>query len=258
MGLAASAGVFLALIVLPVLAILDRAAAAGFLPSLPGSRTVVLQALRLSAWTSACALLVIVALGTPCAYLLARHPFRGRALVDSLIELPLVLPPTVAGIGLLMAFGRRGLLGPYLESLGITLPFTAAAVVLAQVFVAGPFYIRAARAGFEAVAPHLELVARTLGVSDWQVFWRVTVPLAAPSLLSGLTMAWARALGEFGATIMFAGSFPGRTQTMTVAIYAELERDLDGALAMAAILLGVSFALLALLRLALGRGRAVA
>ncbi|HEY8449407.1 MAG TPA: ABC transporter permease, partial [Bacillota bacterium] len=236
-------GCLVLLLVLPVAALLERAVLGGLLPTVWG-RPTVLMALRLTLWTSLAALAVIVALGTPVAYLLARRAFPGRALLESLIELPLLLPPTVAGIGLLLAFGRQGLLGPALASLGLALPFTPAAVVLAQVFVAAPFYVRAARAGFQAVDPELELVARTLGVPDRDVFRRVTVPLALPSLLAGATTAWARAVGEFGATLMFAGSLPGSTQTMTVAIYTELERDLDSALAMAGLLVLVAGAVL--------------
>jgi molybdate transport system permease protein len=164
-----------------------------------------------------------------------------------------VLPPAVAGIGLLMAFGRRGLVGEPLAGVGVTIGFTTAAVVLAEFFVAAPFYVRAARSAFGAVDPELEIVSRTLGVSNWGTFWRVTVPVAFPSLVGGAVMCWARALGEFGATIMFAGSFPGRTQTMPLAIYAALESDLDAALALSAILVVVSFGILLLLRLAVGR-----
>jgi molybdate transport system permease protein len=165
----------------------------------------------------------------------------------------MVLPPAVAGIGLLMAFGRRGIFGPTLEALGITLSFTTAAVVLAQTFVAAPFYVRAARSGFLAVDRELELVAHTLGVSYWATFWRVTVPVALPSLLGGAVMCWARALGEFGATIMFAGSFQGRTQTMPLAIYGALETDLDAALVLSAILVAISFLVLFLLRQGVAR-----
>jgi molybdate transport system permease protein len=184
---------------------------------------------------------------------LARYRFPGQTLIDSLIELPMVLPPAVAGVGLLMAFGRRGLLGPFLASIGINIGFTTTAVVVAQLFVAAPFYVRAARAGFLGVDRELEHVSHTLGVSDWATFWRVTIPVAMPSLLSGVVMCWARALGEFGATIMFAGSFQGRTQTMPLAIYAALEGDLDAALALSAILVVVSFGALVVLRLAVGR-----
>jgi molybdate transport system permease protein len=210
---------------------------------------VVLEALRLSALTTLCSLALALLLGTPAAWLLARRSFRGQALLDSLISLPMVLPPAVAGVGLLMAFGRRGIFGPPLEAVGVTLGFTTAAVVLAQLFVAGPFYVRAARAGFLAVDRELEIVAHTLGVSRWATFWRVTVPVALPSLLGGAVMCWARALGEFGATIMFAGSFQGRTQTMPLAIYAALETDLDAALMLSAILVVLSFLVLMLLRL---------
>ena len=255
LGIAAAAGAFLVLLALPVAAILERVWEAGLLAQV-GRRPAVLQALRVTLLSSGLSLVLTALLGTPLAYLLARRAFPGRSLLDTLVELPIVLPPTVAGLGLLMAFGRRGLLGPWLDALGVRLPFTLAAVVLAQVFVAGPLYVRSARAGFQAVDPELELVARTLGVSDAQVFWRVTVPLALPSLLAGLTLAWARAVGEFGATLMFAGSLPGRTQTLTVAIYAELERDLEAALAMAAVLIGASLAVLAALRAVGARGGA--
>jgi molybdate transport system permease protein len=160
-----------------------------------------------------------------------------------------VLPPAVAGIGLLMAFGRRGLLGPALASVGITIGFTTVAVVLAQVFVAAPFYVRTARVAFQTTDRDLEEMAATLGASGWATFWQVIVPLTFPALLTGLAMCWARALGEFGATIMFAGSFQGRTQTMPLAIYAALESDLDATLAISAILVVASFGLLWLVRL---------
>jgi molybdate transport system permease protein len=239
---------FALLIVLPVAAILARALTG---TNLLGAitRPVVVEALRLSLLTTALTLSVTLVFGTPVAWLLARRDFPGRALLDGLIELPMVLPPAVAGIGLLMAFGRRGLLGPLLESFGITLGVTTAAVVMAQVFVAAPFYVRAAKLGFQGVDRELEEMAATLGGSGWVTFWRVTVPLAFPSLLTGAAMCWARALGEFGATIMFAGSFQGRTQTMPLAIYGALESDLEAALAISAILVVVSFGLLGLVRL---------
>jgi len=246
-GWAAAAAGFALLLGLPVLAILVRSMAGGSLRAALGS-PVVLQALTLTAWTSLAATGLAVLLGTPAAYLLARRKFPGQALLDSLIELPLILPPSVAGLGLLMAFGRRGLLGEPLAALGVNLSFTTAAVILAQFFVAAPLYVRAARAGFQAVDPGLETVAHTLGASPWRTFRRVTVPLALPGLLGGLVMCWARALGEFGATILFAGSFPGRTQTMALAVYAALEHDVDAALALAAVLLLVSLLVLVLLR----------
>ena len=246
------AGTFTLIILIPVVAIFLRVLPQEMIWEV-ARRPIVLEALRLSLLTTALTLALSIVLGTPLAYLLARRRFRGQALLDSLIELPMVLPPAVAGIGLLMAFGRRGLFGPFLASLGITVGFTTAAVVIAQFFVAAPFYVRAARAGFLGVDRELEHVAHTLGVSRWATFWRVTVPVAFPSLLGGAVMCWARALGEFGATIMFAGSFQGRTQTMPLAIYGALESDLDAALVLSAILVVVSFGVLVALRLFVGR-----
>ncbi len=246
------AALFGLLIALPLTAIFARVLPTGLLLDAL-RRPIVLEAMRLSAVTSLLTLALALVLGTPMAYLLARREFPGRALIDSLIELPMVLPPAVAGIGLLMAFGRRGLFGPALESFGITVGFTTAAVVLAQLFVAAPFYVRAARAGFELVDRELEEAARTMGASGWATFRYVTAPLIFPALLGGAVMCWARALGEFGATIMFAGSFQGRTQTMPLAIYAALESDLDAALILSAILVIVSFAVLVVLRVAVRR-----
>ena len=247
-----AAALFILVIGVPVLAIFLRVLPNEALVQI-ARKPVVLEALRLSFETTALTLLLSLVLGTPLAFLLARRHFPGQTVLDSLIELPMVLPPAVAGIGLLMAFGRRGLFGPLLASVGITVGFTTAAVVIAQFFVAAPFYVRAARSGFLAVDQELEHVAHTLGVSSWATFWRVTVPVAMPSLLGGAVMCWARALGEFGATIMFAGSFQGRTQTMPLAIYAALEADLDAALVLSAILVVVSFAVLVALRLFVGR-----
>ena len=247
-----AAATFVGFVALPVVAIFARVVGSESLGPTLG-RPIVLDALRLSAITTLSALALALLIGTPLAYLLARHRFRGHELVDSLIELPMVLPPAVAGIGLLMAFGRWGLVGEPLATLGISIGFTTAAVVLAEAFVAAPFYVRAARSAFLAVDRELEIVSRTLGVSDWATFWRVTVPVAFPSLLGGAVMCWARALGEFGATIMFAGSFPGRTQTMPLAIYGALESDLDAALVLSAILTIISFVVLVLLRVAVRR-----
>ena len=214
---------------------------------------IVTEALRLSVVTSLSSLCLAVVLGTPLAYLLARHRFRGAALMDTLIDLPMVLPPTVAGVALLMAFGRRGVLGAWLDAIGIQISFTTFAVILAQSFVSIPFYIRAARAGFQSVDQELERVAYTLGHTPFSVFLRVTIPLAFPALLGGAVMAWARALGEFGATIMFAGNFLGRTQTMPLAIYSAMESDLTAALVLSAILIVVSFSVLFGVRLLLHR-----
>jgi len=235
---------FLLLLVLPLVAI--------FWQSLPNGAffaaarlPIVRDALRLSLATSGIALAVTVALGTPIAYLLARYRFRGYDLLDSLIDLPMVLPPSVAGLGLLIAFGRRGLFGPALETVGIALPFTTAAVVIAQCFVAAPFYIKAAKQGFAGVDRELEEVSGTFGASAWYTFTRVTLPLAAPALISGMVMMWSRALGEFGATIFFAGNRQSITQTIPLAIFQEEQAShFDAALAMSALLVTVSFAIL--------------
>lgn len=235
------AGLLVIFLTLPLMALLLRALPLGMEAWLAPT---TLHALQLSLGTATAAALLSVIFGTPVAYFLARENFRGKAVVDTLIDLPMVLPPAVAGIALLMAFGRRGLLGPALAVMGIELPFTTAAVVVAQTFVAAPFYVRSAKAGFGAVDRKLEQMSALLGVSELQTFFRLTLPLAAPSLLSGCLMTWARALGEFGATIMFAGNFPGRTQTMPLAIYSGLESNLDSALALALILVVVSFVIL--------------
>jgi molybdate transport system permease protein len=254
----AAIAVIVALLAVPLVALVWRTIEANALGPALHSRPVLL-ALQLSLETSLVSLSLAVLLGTPLAYALARVPFPGRGLVEALVEVPIVLPPAVAGIALLMAFGRRGLLGAPLASLGISLAFTPAAVVLAQCFVAVPFYVRSARAGFAGIDRELEQTAYTLGESPLRTFWRITVPLAFPSLLAGAVLCWARALGEFGATIMFAGSFQGRTQTMPLAIYAALESNLGAALALGTILVAVSVAVLALVRFATRRQeRAVA
>jgi molybdate transport system permease protein len=175
---------------------------------------------------------------------LARYQFMGKRLLETLLDLPIVLPPTVAGVALLLTFGRRGFIGSYLNDLGITIAFTTTAVVLAQLFVASPLYIRSMRAAFANISERLEGAALTLGASRTQTFWRVTLPLTLPYFLEGVVLSWARALGEFGATIVFAGSLQGRTQTMPLAIYAALEQDLNTALVISAILTVVAFGLL--------------
>lgn len=216
----------------------------------------VLEALRLSLVTSTLTLLLALLLGVPLAYLLARTSFPGKRLVDTLVDLPLVLPPTVAGVALLVAFGRRGVFGEPLSALGIELAFTTAAVVMAQFFVSAPFLVRTLKAGFEAVDPTYEQVSATLGVSPLRTFFRVTLRLARPALIGGAVLCWVRALSELGATLIFAGSFPGRTQTMPLAIINAFEssQGLAGALAFSVILLVVAFVLLILLRLALRGG----
>ncbi len=234
---------------LPVGALLLRAAQReGLLASLTSD--VAITALRLSVLTSIAAMAIILVAGTPFAYVLARSRSPLVAALDSLVELPIVLPPVVAGVAMLMAFGRNGVLGPWLESIGISLPFTSAAVIFAQLFVAAPFYIRSAKLGFRSVLLEYEEVSQTLGVSPWLTFWRLTLPLAGPSIVTGIALAWARALSEFGATIMFAGNLMGETQTMPLAIMTAIETSLDLALALSVLLLVVSVCILAGLGLA--------
>ena len=212
---------------------------------------MALRALWLSVRTTLVATALAVVLGTPLAYLLARYSFRGRDVLDTLVDLPITIPPVVAGVALLLAFGRRGLLGRHLEVLGVSVAFTTVAVVMAQLLISSPFFVKAARAGFEAVDTSLEAAARTLGASPWRVFWTVTVPLARPALVSGVVLAWARALSEFGATMMFAGNFPGRTQTLTLAVMTALESDLETAVAVSVVSLGLALvALVAAKRIA--------
>ena len=213
------------------------------------------KALWLSAYTSGISLLVTIVLGTPLAYFLARHESPVLRVIDALIELPIVLPPVVAGVAMLMAFGRNGLLGPWLESLGITLPFTTAAVIFAQVFVSAPFYIRAARIGFQSVDREFESVSQTLGVSPWMTFWRLTLPMSWPALLGGAALAWARAISEFGATIMFAGNFSGRTQTLPLAILSAMESSLATALAISVLATAAAVLVLFAIGLAATAGR---
>jgi len=205
---------------------------------------VALDALLLSARTTAATLVILILVGTPAAYLLARGNFRGSRLLNTLVDLPVVLPPSAAGIALLLAFGRLGLVGEPLQGLGITVSFTTVAVVMAEVFVAAPFYVRQAVTGFTEVDRAIEEAALVDGASRPSAFFRVTVPLAFPALVAGALTAWARALGEFGATIIFAGSFRGVTQTIPLAIYAELQNDLDAAVALSVLVLGFAFAVI--------------
>jgi molybdate transport system permease protein len=207
------------------------------------------EALLVSLKTSLVAHAIVLVVGTPVAYLLGTREFRGRGLAITAVEVPLVLPPAVAGIGLLAAFGRRGLLGESFEALGFSIPFTQIAVVLAIVFVSSPFYVRQAIAAFGALDRDVLDAARTLGAGPGRIFALVAVPLAAGGLGAGSSLAFARGLGEFGATIIFAGSFPGVTRTVPLAIYAELDRDLDVAVALGALLVVLSVSLLAVVRL---------
>lgn len=218
------------------------------------TRDGLVEALRLSAVTTAIALVLILVFGTPLAYTLGRKRFRGSRIVDTIIDLPIVLPPSVAGIALLMAFGRRGLIGEHLADWGVRISFSTTAVVIAQIFVALPFYVRSAKAGFSTVHRDVEGAARVDGASGWQTFRDVTAHLAAPSLAAGAVLAWARALGEFGATIMFAGNLEGVTRTMPLAIYSEYESGkVSTALALSTILLVISAIVLLGSRIALSR-----
>ena len=201
----------------------------------------VLQAIGLSLATTLISTMVIIVAGTPLAFVHSRGPYRFSRLVDTLIDLPLVLPPAVAGVALLMAFGRQGLLGGVLADLGLQIAFTPLAVIIVQVFVAAPFYIKSASLAFSNIDMELEHAAALDGASSPQLFRFLTVPLSWSALLGGSVMSWARALGEFGATIIFAGNFPGRTQTMPLAIYIGYEIDLDIALTLSMILILLSF-----------------
>ncbi len=229
------AAIGLAFLTLPVVALLWRTVESGALISALAGRAV-LDALILSLSSTAVSLLIVVVVGTPLAFVLARSSFKGKPLAEALVDLPIVLPPSVAGLALLFAYGRNGVAGGPLEGFGITLPFTTLAVIVAQIFVASPFYIRAARAGFRAVAPEDEEAARVDGASENAVLGRITLPLAGPALGAGLVLAWARALGEFGATILFAGNIGGRTQTLPLLVYSEFQDSLDAAMAAATIL----------------------
>jgi len=237
-----AAGVVLAFLLLPVVALFVRIAPGDLFDAL--SSEVALDALWVSLKTGLIAHFFVLLVGTPAAYFLATKRFRGRGVLITLVELPLVLPPAVAGIALLALFSRRGLLGQELYALGIQIPLTQVAVVLAVAFVAAPFYVRQAIASFEAVDQTLIDASRTLGASPGRTFWRVAVPLSATGLGAGSALAWARGTGEFGATIMFAGSLQGLTQTMPLAIYAQLDLNPDIAIAIGALLVLISLTVL--------------
>jgi len=226
----------------PLAALLYRAAPSEIWRNL--AMLQVRQAISLSLSTTAISTLLVVILGTPLAFLMAKGRVPLRQMVDSLIDLPAVLPPAVAGVALLITFGRRGLLGGFLAEWEIYIAFTPVAVILAQIFVASPFYIRAAITGFVAIDEELEQAAALDGADGWQIFRFITAPLAWSGMVGGAVMAWARALGEFGATIIFAGNYPGRTQTMPLAIYIGFELDLNVALTLAVILMGAAFLVL--------------
>lgn len=231
---------------LPLLSLLLRASPESLLYGF--SLSQVQQAVILSLLTSSITTAVSVLLGTPVAYLLARHRFRFYRVIDTLVDLPTVLPPAVAGVALLMAFGRRGVFGSLLADAGFTIPFTIVAVVMAQTFIAAPLYIKAATIGFTNVSCELKQAAALDGASKIETFRYVMVPMSWKALVNGSVMTWARAMGEFGATMIFAGNFPGRTQTMPLAIYIGFEIDMNVALTLSIILIGFSFLTLILVK----------
>lgn len=241
-----SAGPLLAFLAVPIGVLVYRASLGNLAATLDSAP--VRQALQLSLLTTLATTGLALVFGTPVAYLLARRRFRLKRVVDTLLDLPSVLPPSVAGLALLITFGRRGVIGSTLSAWGLNLAFTTAAVVLAQMFIAVPFYVRAATLGFESIEPELEEAAALDGAGRWQLFRFVTAPLAGPALVSGGVMTWARALGEFGATLIFAGNFAGRTQTMPLAIYLGFEMDLDVALTLSVILVGLAALALVLVK----------
>ena len=256
-SVAALAGLFALFLALPVVVLVTRAVLDGSLGRALGA-PAVLQALGLSLLTTAVSLAITVALGLPLGFVLARRRFRGASVIEAIVDLPIVLPPSVAGLALLLVLGRRGLLGEPLSLLGISVPFTTVAVVVAQVFVSAPFFIRSARAGIAGIDRDLEDAGRVDGASEGQLFRLVTVPLASAALAAGLVMSWARSLGEFGATIMFAGNVEGRTQTLPLVVYGAFQGgDLDGSIAAAAILVLAAIGVLVAVR-GFGWGRALA
>jgi len=250
LGLLPAAGALLMVSVLaiPLLALVVSTGAGDFFGGL--RHPLALSALRLSLLTTTSSLALTLLLGTPLAWWMARHPGPTERVVSTLVQLPIVVPPAVSGLALLLAFGRRGLLGPLLESAGWTLPFTTAAVVLAELFVSAPFYVQSATTAFRRLDEDLLWTARSLGASPARRFFEVALPLSRPGVVTGAALSWARALGEFGATLMFAGNLAGRTQTLPLAIYTALETDLRPAKALSVLMVAVALGVLLLL----GRG----
>ncbi len=248
-GFGALGSLFAIFLALPVVTLIGRALLGGALQDVVAS-SALLAALALSLGTTVISLLLTVLFGLPLAVLLARRRFRGKWLIEAVVDLPIVLPPAVAGLALLLVLGRRGLLGGVVDATGIDIAFTTAAVIVAQTFVSAPFFVRSARAGIAAVDRDMEDAARVDGASEIGLFRAITIPLAAPALAAGLVMCWARALGEFGATIMFAGNVAGRTQTLPLLVYGEFQAgDLDASIAAAAILIVAALGVLIAVRL---------
>ena len=235
-----------AFLLLPVAALVLTLPWADFVGGL--RHPLLIPALRLSLLTTGTSLALVVVLGSLLAWRVARHPGRASRWLEAITQLPAVIPPAVAGVGLLLAFGRRGLLGSWLAAHGIAIAFTTPAVVMAEAFVSAPFFVQAAIAAFRRVDENLLVVARTLGASPFRAFLRVGLPLAAPGLVAGAAMSWARSLGEFGATLLFAGNLTGRTQTLPLAVYTAMESDLRAAQALSLVMVAVAFALLFVLR----------
>jgi len=250
-ALAISGGILVFFLAAPLFALIATATVASLEAGL--REPLVWPALRLSLLTTTSSLVLVVLFGTPLAWTLARSRGRFARAIETIVQLPIVIPPAVAGVAMLLAFGRRGLFGSLLYPLGVSLPFTTAAVVMAEVFVSAPFFVQAATSAFRRIDPNLIVVARTFGATPLRVFSRIALPLAAPGLVAGAALSWARALGEFGATLMFAGNFEGRTQTLPLAIYTALEIDLRAAQALSVVLVVVAFGLLIFVRSVLRR-----
>lgn len=252
MGTGTAGGLLLCFMVLPLIALVVTLSWDEFRVGI--AHPTVWPALRLSLKTTTISLAIIVGLGTPLAWILSRSEGRLIRIIETLVRLPAVLPPAVAGVALLLAFGRMGLVGKYMAAWGWSIPFTTTAVIMAEVFVAAPFYLQAATSAFRGIDEAQLTVARTLGASPARVFFRIAAPLAAPGLIAGAAMSWARALGEFGATLMFAGNLTGETQTLTLAVYTTFESDMRAAQAVSLVLVAVAFTLLYTLTLQTGRG----
>jgi molybdate transport system permease protein len=253
-ALLAATGLLVAFLALPIVAL---AATLGWDGLAAGFRNPLLApALRLSGLTTACSLTLVVALGTLFAWRVARNPGRTSRFLEAVAQLPAVIPPAVAGVGLLLAFGRRGLFGAFLDRHGFALAFSTPAVVLAEAFVSAPFFIQAAIAAFRRVDENALVVARTLGASPFGAFRRVALPLAAPGLAAGAAMSWARSLGEFGATLLFAGNLTGRTQTLPLAVYTAMESDLRAAQALSLVMVALALLVLLVVRRLSGAQRA--